>query len=140
MQKLTGGCLCGGVAFEIDGAVSPIEACHCSRCRRSSGSAFSAALLCATKSFRWVRGKSSITSFRLSSGFAHSFCPVCGSPTPDPRLDSKVKGIPAGCLREDPRVSVEWHAFVGSKADWFDIADDIEQAEEQIDHARGGRA
>lgn len=83
-----------------------------------------------------MRGERSITSFRLPSGFAHSFCAVCGSPMPDSGSDSKVKGIPAGSLREDPGVGIQWHAFVGSKAQWYDIVDDIEQAEEHVDHNR----
>ena len=37
---LTGRCLCGQVAYEIDGEIGPIDFCHCSYCRRASGSAF----------------------------------------------------------------------------------------------------
>ena len=136
MLKLAGSCLCGEIRFEIDGKVSPMEACHCSRCRKTSGSAFSTALLCSTKSFKWLCSEDKITDFRLPSGFAHSFCSICGSPIPDSGLNGKVKGIPAGCLEGDPEVKIKWHAFVGSKASWFDIVDEVEQYEEQADHSQ----
>ena len=41
---IQGGCLCGGVRFEIDRAVGPFELCHCRRCRKASGSAFMAGI------------------------------------------------------------------------------------------------
>jgi hypothetical protein len=135
MSNLRGSCLCEEVVFEIDGNVSPMEACHCSRCRKTSGSAFSTALLCATSSFRWVRGSKKITSFRLPSGFAHDFCSVCGSPTPGP-TDEKVIGIPVGCLESDPGTRIKWHAFVASKAEWESIIGDARQFEEHADHSQ----
>lgn len=128
MPKSIGRCLCGAVEFEIEGNVSQMEACHCSRCRKTSGSAFSSALLCGTKSFRWIKGEDEITSFRLPSGFAHHFCSVCGSPTPSLEpIEGKVVPIPAGSLESDPGTRIQWHAFVGSKAAWDEILDDAEQ-------------
>lgn len=125
---LRGSCLCGAVAFEIDGRVSPMECCHCSRCRRTSGTAFSTALLTATKSLRWVRGREAITSFELPSGFRHDFCSVCGSPTPR-ATDEKLTAIPAGALLDDPGTRPLRHCYVGSKAAWFDPADGLPQFE-----------
>ena len=54
---LRGSCLCGGVRFEITGRVSGIGQCHCSLCRKASGTASNAVLLTSTRSFRWVRGE-----------------------------------------------------------------------------------
>lgn len=137
MPKLEGKCLCGAVAFEIDGNVSQMEACHCSRCRKTSGSAFSTALLCAAKSFRWVRGEREITAFQLPSGFAHDFCSVCGSPTPTLKpIDGKVVPIPAGSLESDPGTRIQWHAFVSSKATWDQILDDVQQFPGAATHDR----
>ena len=58
-----GGCLCGGVRFEIDRAVGPFELCHCSRCRKVSGSAFMAGLGVRRDDFRLVRGHELIRSY-----------------------------------------------------------------------------
>jgi hypothetical protein len=35
----TGGCLCGGVRYVIDGPLRDVIVCHCSRCRRTHGGA-----------------------------------------------------------------------------------------------------
>ena len=121
-----GSCLCGGVEFEIEGNVSPMEYCHCSRCRKTSGSAFSTALLTASQSLRWVKGRDLISSFQLDTGFRHDFCRVCGSPTPWPDQE-KVTPVPAGCLADDPGSRPFRHAFCGSKAPWFEISDDLPQ-------------
>jgi len=37
---LKGSCLCGGVKYEIDGGLGAVTNCHCSLCRKMSGSAF----------------------------------------------------------------------------------------------------
>ena len=126
---LRGSCLCGAIAFEIDGRVSPMECCHCSRCRRTSGSAFSAALITAARSFRFLRGEDLLTRFELASGFRHDFCRVCGAPMPAPG-DEKVVPIPAGCLDDDPGTQPFRHAFVGSKAAWFEIDDALPRFDE----------
>ncbi len=106
-----------------------MQICHCSRCRKTSGSAFSTALLTATSSLRWVQGPESITVFALPSGFRYAFCRVCGSPMPEPDVSGKVVMLPAGCLDDDPGTRPFRHAYVGSKAPWFEITDDLEQHE-----------
>lgn len=126
---IRGSCLCGGVVFEIDGNVSPMECCHCSRCRKTSGSAFSTALLTSSRRFRWLEGRDLITSFQLETGFRHDFCRVCGSPTPWPE-QAKVTPVPAGSLDDDPGTRPFRHAFVGSKAAWFEITDGLTQFDE----------
>ena len=129
-MAIRGGCLCGAVAFEIRGRISPIQTCLCSRCRKASGSAFGASLLCATKSFAWVRGQAEITTYPLSTGFVSAFCRFCGSPLPMPTMEGKVKAIPAGCLDGDLGTRILRHTFVGSKADWFELADSLPRHDE----------
>ena len=127
---IRGKCLCGAVAFEIRGKVSPIQTCHCSLCRKASGSAFSASLMCASKNFVWLSGQENISVFEFSSGFLNAFCKSCGSPVPAPTTSEKVKPFPAGCLDDDPGTRIFWHTFVGSKAPWFEITDDLPQHEQ----------
>ena len=124
-MTIRGSCLCGTVSFEIDGRVSPIQTCLCSRCRKASGSAFSAALVCATKNFRWVGGQDAIATYALPTGFTNAFCKHCGSPVPRTDLDGKVKPIPAGCLDDEPGTKILRHTFVASKADWFELTDSL---------------
>ena len=134
---IRGSCLCGAVSFEVRGKVSPIQTCHCSRCRKTSGSAFSAALMCASKNFVWLSGQYSIATHELPSGFLHAFCRSCGSPAPTPTIEGKLKSFPAGCLDHDPGTRLVWHTFVGSKAPWFEITDDLPRHPEQAPRRDG---
>jgi hypothetical protein len=123
-----GSCLCGAVAFE---AGDPIELrnCHCSRCRKARGAAFAANLFVPTGAFRWLRGETLVTSYRLPSAqrFGNSFCSICGSPMPRAVGTRNVVLIPAGALDDDPKVRTSSHIYVGSKAIWHEITDDLPQ-------------
>ena len=124
---LRGSCLCGGSRFEIDGKVSGVGLCHCSVCRKVSGTTGNAILLTATRSFRWVAGEELVQVYERPSGFRSIFCRVCGSALPMPNENGKVVGIPAGALDDDPGVSVVQHIFVDSRAGWDEISGDASQ-------------
>jgi hypothetical protein len=86
---IRGGCLCGGVRFEIDRAVGPFEFCHCRRCRKVSGSAFVAGLGVRRDDFRWVSGRELIQAYEAPileapPAYRVCFCSRCGSCVPDP--------------------------------------------------------
>ncbi len=127
---IRGSCLCGGVRFEIDGKVSPVGQCHCSLCRKASGTASNAVLLTATRSFRWVVGEELAQTWQRPSGWRHTFCRVCGSSLPRVHSSGKVVQIPAGILDDDPGTDIARHIFVGSKAAWDEIAGDAPRFEE----------
>lgn len=129
---VTGSCLCGGVRFEIAKAAGPFELCHCSRCRKASGSAFGAGIGVRAEDFRLVAGKELITSYaapilRNPPAYRISFCTRCGSPVPDPQPGAKWFEIPAGLLDNDPGLRPDKHIFVHVKAPWFEIADTLPQ-------------
>ena len=126
---LSGECLCGAIRYEIDGRISPIWFCHCSKCRRSTGTAFQAAAFCRTTRFRWVRGEESISEYRSPSGYRPRFCGQCGSPVPQPGPD--YVWLPMGTLDGDPESRPARHIFTAFKAEWFEITDDLPQYEEQ---------
>ena len=121
--------MCGDIAFEIEGIVSDIGQCHCSRCRKSTGTAHATTLLTSTKSFRWLSGESLVRTHTIESGYDTAFCDHCGSPMP--KFRGKVYAVPVGSLNDDPRVKPVFHAFVGSKAPWFEIFDDLPQHEQR---------
>lgn len=119
---IRGSCLCGGVGFEIDGRVSGIGQCHCSLCRKVSGTAANAVLLTAARSFRWTKGESLAKRWSRPVGRGNTFCSSCGSPLPELHPSGKVFWVPAGLLDDDPGTRVEQHIFVDSKAPWDEIA------------------
>lgn len=129
---IAGGCLCGGVRFEIAKAVGPFELCHCPRCRKATGSAFAAGIGVWTDDFRLVAGKELISSYeapilRNPPAYRASFCSRCGSPVPDPEPGSKWFEVPAGSLDDDPALRPDKHIFIHVKAPWFEIADNLPQ-------------
>ena len=129
---IQGSCLCGGVKFEIEGAVGPFELCHCSRCRKVSGSAFVVGLGVRTEDFRLLQGQELIKTYEapiLESPPAYrtSFCSRCGSPVPNPDPGSIWFEIPAGILDGDPGLRPDKHIFIEDKSQWFTITDDLPQ-------------
>jgi len=123
---IQGSCLCGEVAYEIDGRISEIGQCHCSKCRKYTGSAHGAVLVTAIPNLRWVRGEQLLSSYTAPSGYYAVFCSKCSSPLPKTRAN-KVYLVPAGTLDDDPGVKVSFHVHVASKALWEDILDELPQ-------------
>jgi hypothetical protein len=132
---LTGNCLCGAVSFEINGDITDIYQCHCSVCRKATGSSGISVFLTTGDVFRWVSGENEIQLYKTSSGYRSVFCKTCGSRLPDPNPEETTFWIPAGLLNTseiDAKVSA--HIFVGSKASWYVIGDDGIQHLEHFPH------
>ncbi len=142
---IRGACLCGGVRFEVARAVGPFELCHCSRCRKASGSAFVAGLGVRADDYRLLAGAELIRRFELPRvewppPYRSSFCSRCGSPVPDPEADAEWFELPAGLLEDDPGLEPDRHIFVELRAPWFGITDDLPQlTKQQLIALRSGR-
>ncbi len=124
---LTGGCLCGAIRFEIEGSISSIWLCHCSKCRRVTGSAFHPTALCHARDFRFACGEDQIASHRTASGYTTRFCRNCGSPVPAQLEGTDSLTLSLGTLDQDPGKRVVHHIFTASKAPWYEICDDLPQ-------------
>jgi hypothetical protein len=127
---LQGSCLCGGIRFEIDEPVAGISQCHCSLCRKVSGTGHNTTIVVTAEQLRWLAGEDLVRTFARPSGYGVSFCAVCGSPAPDPNAKRTRYGIPVGLIDGNPPLRVVEHIFVGSKAQWEAIADDAPQFDE----------
>jgi hypothetical protein len=137
VERIRGSCLCGGVTYEISGEVSPIGQCHCSLCRKTSGSAAATTLYAKSTGFRFCSGESLIASYSRPSGYTSTFCSRCGSPLPAAAASGGFHYIPAGTLDDEPgdrRVAI--HIYVGSKATWEVISDGAPQFAEGMDSPR----
>ena len=95
---LTGSCLCGDIAFEIDGPVDMAVHCHCSMCRKFHGSAFATFGTAAPHDFRWVRGAERVRRYQSSARGSRPFCPRCGSGVPAIGESLPVVLVPMGIL------------------------------------------
>lgn len=125
---LRGGCLCGGIRYEITGPVGTALYCHCSMCRKAHGTAFRARLAVPRSSFRFVQGEDLLTSYRSSGDTIRRFCRVCGSPMVNSwDAEPDNHGLAMGSLDDDPGVRPRCHEFVDSKAPWYEITDSLPQ-------------
>lgn len=113
---LTGTCLCGESAFEVDGPVEIVGHCHCSMCRKFHGSAFATFGTAAVEDFRWVRGAERVRKHKSSAqGYRH-FCPRCGSAVPMSGAGQPFALLPMGNVAEEPGTRPRLHFFTGSMA------------------------
>lgn len=127
-----GSCLCGNVKYEVRGSFGPGFYCHCSRCRKASGSAFASNILAATNDFVIVSGEESLKCFSTAEGVHRLFCGNCGSPIIS-RRDSlpDVVRVRMGTLDTPLAQGPGAHIYVGSKATWHVIHDQLPQYPER---------
>lgn len=138
-NEIRGSCLCGGVRFVITGTPGPIGQCHCSKCRKGSGTDGNAVMYAATGHFAWESGEDLIKAFYpdKQSDWHSVFCQACGSPVPLESKRNNLFYVPAGLLDDDPgHRGYVGHIFVESKAPWVKITDGAPQFAENIDSPR----
>jgi hypothetical protein len=127
---LKGSCLCGGVCYEVDGEIGPMANCYCSMCRKHHGAPFATFVGVKPSNFRWLSGEDLVARYRSSPAGERAFCRTCGSSLPLPDPGEAIAFLPAGTLDDDPGVRPAAHIFVGSKAPWVEIRDDLPQFDE----------
>lgn len=126
-----GKCLCGNISFEIDRENIRLYQCHCSLCRKQSGSYSNAATIVENEKFRYLTGKELIKSWVKESGFRSDFCSVCGSPVPNPLRNTNFYWVPAGLLENStPSDKVIAHLCISSKASWAPLSVNTENHED----------
>jgi hypothetical protein len=121
-----GSCLCGSVQYEITGEPKKFYHCHCSRCRKASGTGHASNLLLQPGSIRWIRGEELVRSYKIPEAkrFTRQFCMTCGSPLPRQVKDTELVIIPAGSLDNEPMIKPQARIFWDSRASWSCHGDD----------------
>jgi hypothetical protein len=125
MAHVTGGCVCGGVRYEVSEPFVSSNYCHCTRCQRRTGTAASANAKCAEGSFRIVQGEDLVECWRPEKGFEKCFCRVCGSAlfSRDPDTGQEI-AVRLGTVDGDPGIRPQKHQFVDYAAVWEPLPDD----------------
>jgi len=117
-----GKCLCGEVAIKIAGKISDIIHCHCSLCRKNSGSAFATNGFINAADFSISAGETSLSSFSFKPGRYRHFCTSCGSPVYSSNEQDPARyRIRLGILDSDITERPISHNFVSSKANWEEL-------------------
>ena len=122
---LTGGCLCGGVRYEIDEPLVSASYCHCTRCRRRTGTAASAQARIVPGSLRVVSGAELVREWDPGDGWPKAFCSACGGAlwSRHPSNEGEL-GVRLGTLDGDPGIAPQWHQYVAYAASWEPLPDD----------------
>lgn len=128
MNQYKGKCLCGACCYTITGQEpAAMYLCHCSRCRKETGSIHGANLFLNEAQLLWEKGEDKIASFALeNSRKQRAFCTICGSPLPRHEGKSQIV-VPAGSLDEAPVLEPTAHIFYASRAPWEDKLMDVKR-------------
>lgn len=123
--RTQGGCLCGGVRYELRAPFRRANFCHCSRCRKHSGAAALSQGRVPASAFTLLQGRELLVSFTEPGHMAKVFCGGCGSSLfggtwPDgPEISVRL-----GTLDDDPAIRPSYHSFVQDVPAWDQLADD----------------
>ena len=128
-RTLAGRCMCGAVHYRVADAFVYAVNCHCSICRQATGSAFKAFAAIEREKLEITEGGDSLMIFGDDKN-NDTRCKVCGSFLFSVVRDGSFVHIGMGTLVDAPTLRPTAHIFVGSKAPWFEITDDLPQYEE----------
>jgi hypothetical protein len=122
-----GHCLCGALAYQLDGPLSAMVHCHCSMCRKHHGTGFATFVVGPLAGFRWLSGEDRLTRYQSSAEGQRSFCKTCGSAGPTTIPAHGIAVAPAASFEGELGLKPGSHIFVASRAPWDAITDDLPQ-------------
>ncbi len=125
-EKTKGSCLCGAVRFEIEGEFDGFFLCHCSRCRKDSGSAHASNLFATGARLTWLSGEDKVVTYDLpETRHGKAFCSVCGSALPRQQMNGQRLIVPAGSLDTPVFLRPNAHIFVADRVNWDENLDEV---------------
>ena len=127
---LLGGCWCGAVRYRVADEFRYAGNCHCSRCRAATGTAFKAYAGIEREKFELVEGADRLLVVGEPGLNDDTRCAACGSLLFSVVRDGAYVHVAMGSLVDAPAIRPSGHIFVGSKAPWYEITDDLPQFEE----------
>lgn len=126
-RGLRGQCLCGAVQYVVADAFAYALNCHCSQCRKATGSAFKSFAGIERHGLSLVAGEQNLLIYG-NPQLAHDVrCRSCGSLLYSVVQQGRFVHLTLGTLTDTPTIRPTAHIFVGSKAPWFEITDDLPQ-------------
>ena len=128
-RSLAGKCLCGAVHYVVADEFLYAANCHCSRCRAATGSAFKAFAGIERKKLEITEGMDTLLVYG-EDDLNDTRCGGCGSLLFSVVRNGDYVHVAMGSLVDAPSIRPTEHIFVGSKAPWFEITDDLPQSEE----------
>lgn len=127
-MKAYGSCACEKVSYQLTSEFISCSYCHCSVCRKLTGSAFGSYGEVRNSSFEWIQGENLVNIYSQSENTDRCFCSSCGSflvtiykPEPD------VVYVSLGSLHDASNIQMNYHQFFGSRVKWCEIQDELQK-------------
>lgn len=118
-DRIEGGCLCGKVRFRVKNRFEQLYLCHCSQCRKITGSAYASILLSQPDRLEWLAGEDNINRFEYPGrNFTKAFCRDCGSGVPYLNQTGTALIVPAGALDDEPNTAGQANIFCAERPQW----------------------
>jgi hypothetical protein len=125
-RELAGKCECGAVRYRVADEFLYAANCHCSRCRAATGSAFKAFAGIEREKLEITDGAEALL-VHGEEDLNDTRCRACGSLLFSVVREGAYVHVAMGSLADAPSIRPTKHIFVGSKAPWFEITDDLPQ-------------
>lgn len=123
------------MSYEIVGEVEGVWFCHCSNCRKASGSTGNAILVVKRENFFWLSGEQLRQTFELRPSYSITRCQRCGTPLPAEEDEDNIY-LTAGTLDDPLDKGIQSHIFWSSRADWEHDMHDVRYFHERSTGAR----
>ncbi len=119
-SPIAGSCVCGAVHFSFTEPFRFFQYCHCSRCRKRSGSIHAANIAVKIDQLKFTKGEEDVQTFALESAksWGNAFCRRCGSGLPWKSRNGRGWIVPAGALDTLPATRPNRNIYYGSRAKW----------------------
>lgn len=126
-STLKGSCLCGAVRYEVTGEPKRFYHCHCSRCRKATGTGHASNMFLQPAALKWLCGEERVLAFKVPEAkrFTNTFCATCGGRLPRQAKDSDVVMVPAGSLDDAAPIRPQAIIFSDSRASWSCSDDEL---------------
>ena len=121
---IEGGCNCGAIRYRIEGTPLVVAACHCTRCRRQSGSAYSINLLVSPSAMTIEGALAAFEDTDTTSGspVRREFCSACGSPIRSVLgANPDMVAVKVGTLDDPTPFAPALHVYTRSKIAWVEV-------------------
>ena len=117
---LKGSCLCGAVQYQVHGEPARFFHCHCSRCRKATGTGHASNLFLQPGTLEWIGGAEQVRAFKVPEAkrFTNTFCATCGSRLPREVQQAGMVVIPAGSLDQETPMAPQARIYYGARTAW----------------------
>lgn len=131
MNQYSGACLCGACRYVITGQKpKAMYLCHCSRCRKETGTIHGATVFFTEAQLSWDKGEGNLSHFHLEgTRKSRAFCKTCGCPLPRLAENGHVV-LPAGTLDDDTSLEPTAHIYYASRSSWENKVNDLHYFDE----------